>query len=152
MWTVWKWHPGGDGRCEQAGCWGVQFTTSLQQPKGPLLGSLQRNWLLLWTVCHVLMLWKHIQFHTYVFLSVSPSALNLTEWLWGINGTACDSMLFHLLAWRWRFKAIILMNILARAKGTRGPMINCDHLLSAPKFDQSKLPEIPFFLSSSYSG
>lgn len=147
-----RWHPGGDARCEQAGCWGVQFTASLPQPKGPLLGSLQGNWLLLWTVHHELMLWKHVRFHTYVFLSVSPSALNLTEWLWGINGTACDSMPFHLLVWRWRLKAIILMKILARAKGTWGPMISRDPLLSAPKFDQNKLSEILSLFSSSYSG
>ena len=109
------------------GSWGIQFTGSLQQPKGPLLGSLQGNWLLLWTVHHVLMFWKHVQFHTYILLSVSPSALNLTEWLWRINGTAGDSMLFHLLVWWWRFKAIILTKILARARSIWGPVFSHDH-------------------------
>lgn len=36
-------------------------------------------------------------------------------------------MLFHLLVWWWRFKAIILTKILARARSTRGPVFSHDH-------------------------
>lgn len=116
--------------------------------RGSSAGVPSGNWLLLWTVQYVFMFWKHVWFHTYVSLSVSPSALNLTDCLWGINGTACDLMLFHLLVWWWSFKAIILMKILARAKRTWGPMISHDHhcLLPLSSIRANSLKYSLFFL------